>query len=170
MSKPSSAPAPAPYTIPGTLPDKAITERNKLFGELVALVSAIPGIVSALPKGITLAKVLTAGMDPTSIGLFSTFFWNKLDDVQRKNINETITVLFSEQKHARANSPSRCFLWPSHDIDYRRSISTRDGANIIAPNLWLYLSLEDCRGSFYSVGLVETYFVPWLKTIQDYLR
>jgi len=134
---------------------------------LITLLQGDPSIVAALSVGTTFEDVLTAGIDPKSIGLFSTF-WNRLYDVQRKYIIDKITVLFSEQKHARDNSPSPCFLWPSHGIDYRSSITTRDGVNIIAPNLWLFLSLNKCNCSFYSVDIIETYFVPWLKTIQVY--
>ncbi len=168
MSEPSSAPAPAEFTLPGQLTPAAIEEQKNLRIQLCDIVNDIPGIVSELPKGITLEEVLTAGVDQKSVSLFSTFFWNKLNDVQRNSIIDKITVLFGEQQHARANSPSLCYLWPSHGIDYRSFIRTRDGANIIAPNLWLFLILNNCNCSFYSVNLVETFFRSWLNAIQVY--
>jgi hypothetical protein len=165
MSKPSSAPA--AYTIPGTLTAEAIKERNELFRKLCEILSAIPGIVSALPEGITLPQVLTARPHPDAISLFSTF-WGNLSNEQRSYINEAITDLFSKQIYARTNSLSQVFLWPGdgYYCGQDTSMVRHDGDEIIAPNLWLYLSLEDCHGSFYSVGLVKTYYLPWMFAIQ----
>ena len=167
MSEPSSAPA--AYTIPGTLTPAAIEERNELFRKLCEIVSAIPGIVSALPKGRILAEVLTASPHPDSVSLFSTFCGNiNLSNEKRKYINEEITDLFSKQKYARKNSLSQFFLWPG-DGNYCRQdtiIINYNGDEIIAPKLWFYLSLKDCHSSFDSVDLVKTYYEPWLFAIQ----
>ena len=168
MSELSSAPAPAPaqYTMPGTPTPEAIKERNNLFRQFCDMVGAIPGFV--LPKGITLAQVLTAGVDPKSIWLFSDFFWGNLSDEQRAYINGEMTVLFSQQKHAHDNIPKGCcFQWPS-GCEQNTTMKNRDGANIIAPNRWLFLSLNNCNCTFYSVGLNDTFFGPWLAAIQGY--
>jgi hypothetical protein len=162
MSKPSSASA-HPFAFPGTCA-KAIAEKTELLASLISILKADPHI---LPKGKTFEDVLTA--DPVSVSLFSSF-WRKrnLSNDKRAYINGISTDLFSKQKNARKNSLSPCFVWPGDGNRYEENIYIINhyGEKIIAPNIWLFLSLSNCHGSFDSVDLVETFFRPWLFAIQ----
>ena len=149
---------------------EAIAEQAELFKNLIEIVNAIPNIVSALPKGKTIEDVLTA--DPCSALLFSSFWGNiNLSDDQRAYINGISTDLFSKQKYARENTQSPCFVWPGDGNQYEQDlyITNHYGEKILAPRIWLFLSLSNCHGSFDSVGLVETYFLPWLIAIQEFI-
>lgn len=147
-------------------------EKEELIKNLNEIVNAIPDIVSALPVGTTLAEVLTADPYTDSFSLFSTFWGNiNLSDEQRTYINAISTDLFSKQKNARENTQSPCFVWPGDGNRYEqdRYITNYYGEKILAPRIWLFLSLSNCHGSFDSVGLVETYFLPWLIAIQKFI-
>ena len=150
---------------------EAIAEQAELFKNLNEIVNAIPNIVSALPKGKTIEDVLTA--DPGSALLFSSFWGNiNLSDEQRAYINGISTDLFSKQKYAREKqTKSPCCLWPGDGNQYEQDlyITNHYGEKILAPRIWLFLSLSNCHGSFDSVGLVKTYFLPWLIAIQEFI-